>query len=819
MLPTSTPCPDTEELRRLHKGVLPEEQRSHFEAHLRDCPDCQRRWQQLQTETVQDSPLASLARADTGLEGIEARGPSARSLLSPPIEAGEIGWLDIYRVRGTLGEGGMGTVFDAEDTHLQRRVALKVMRPDLAAIPTARQRFLQEARAAAGLSSDHVVTIYRVGQANDVPFLAMELLPGESLEQRLQRLGKLPLADVLRIGREVALGLADAHAQGLIHRDIKPANVFMEARPALGPAAERVKILDFGLARLVRDDQRLTATGMIVGTPSYLSPEQARGQPVDARADLFSLGCVLYRLLTGRLPFDGPDTLSVLTALAVDDPHPITNLRPECPPSLAHLVVRMLARSPADRPQTAREVADVLGALAAGQTAPVAPTRTLLAPPPGGPPRPTRRWSRRHALAAGAVAAIGGVLLALFFLHNPFRTASAGTGQPIKVGVLFSLSGPLSVEGAGASDAITLAIEEINQQGGVLGSPVEAVLVDAASDHDEYPRLAERLIVEDRVSAIFGCWTSVSRKEVRPVLEKHDHLLFFPVQAEGLEESPNIVYLGSTPNQQVLPGLHYATGTLRKRRLFLVGTDMVYPRVAEAIIRDDLQDVEGVRIVGSCYVPFGSLEMQDVVKKIQASKPDLILNLLYGDSNAALLRALYVANQEEKEKLPTLSFMLSENNLRSLRPRTYAGHYAARHYFQSVDRPENQEFVRKFKARFGEHRPVSSPMEAVYVGMHLWKQAVVKAGTVEPAQVRQALRGMSILAPGGRMIVDADNLHTWKAARVGQLGEDGQVRIQWSSESPIRPEPYPSSRSRAEWQKLLDDLYRGWDGHWEGPHS
>ncbi|HVK10632.1 MAG TPA: serine/threonine-protein kinase, partial [Gemmataceae bacterium] len=230
------------------------------------------------------------------------------AFLSPPLGPGELGRLGGYRVLELLGAGGMGLVFRAEDPTLRRPVALKVMRPELLDRPHAAERFLREARAAAAVKHDHIVTIYQVGQDRGVPFLALEFLAGEPLDARAKRESRLPPAEVRRIGHEAALGLAAAHAAGLIHRDIKPANVWLEAPRG------RVKILDFGLARATGQDVHLTGSGTVMGTPAYMSPEQANGQPVDARTDLFSLGAMLYRLATGRLPFPGDSAMAILAA-------------------------------------------------------------------------------------------------------------------------------------------------------------------------------------------------------------------------------------------------------------------------------------------------------------------------------------------------------------------------------------------------------------------------------------------------------------------------------------------------------------------------
>jgi WD40 repeat protein/serine/threonine protein kinase len=284
------------------------------------------------------------------------------AFLAPAQQADEIGRLGNYRVRKVLGAGGMGVVFEAEDPKLQRPVALKAMLPSLAARPTNRQRFLREAQAAAAITHDHIVTIYQVDEDRGVPFLAMQLLQGESLESRLRRERLLPISEVLRIGRETAEGLDAAHQRGLIHRDVKPANLWLEA------GRDRVKILDFGLARAARGEAQLTRSGAFVGTPAYAAPEQVRGGAVDPRSDLFSLGCVLYRLCTGELPFRGADTLAVLAALAVETPRPVDEVNAEVPPALAELVMAMLSKEPGGRPASARAVIEALEAIEGGQT-------------------------------------------------------------------------------------------------------------------------------------------------------------------------------------------------------------------------------------------------------------------------------------------------------------------------------------------------------------------------------------------------------------------------------------------------------------------
>ncbi len=303
-------------------------------------------------ETGSYPPAASLPPAAT-VPGDRLTGERLDFLGSPKAD-GELGWLAHYRVLRLLGKGGMGLVFLAEDSLLSRPVALKVIRPEIADTPGIAERFTREARATAAIKHDHIVTIYQVGQERGVPFLAMEYLKGMSLAQWLDRGHKPPVEVVLRIGREIAAGLSAAHRHSLIHRDIKPANIWLEA--PLG----RVKILDFGMARSQREEIEITRTGAVMGTPAYMAPEQAHGEPAGASSDLFSLGCVLYRLCTLRLPFEGDSVIAVLTSIWTETPPAPRNLNDTIPPSLSDLIMRLLHKMPEARPVSAEVVVQEL---------------------------------------------------------------------------------------------------------------------------------------------------------------------------------------------------------------------------------------------------------------------------------------------------------------------------------------------------------------------------------------------------------------------------------------------------------------------------
>jgi serine/threonine protein kinase len=311
-------CLSDDELLALQFGILDEVALENLAGHLERCPRCEHRARACDGES--DELMAALRRSRNATRNdavaIPVPTPSTLGFLAPAQAPDELGRLGPYRVRKLLGQGGMGMVFLAEDLQLERPVALKVLLPDRAANSEARQRFVREAKAAAQLKHDHIVTIYQVGEDNGVCWLAMEYLEGESLDDWLAPGRRPNLSAILRMAREVAEGLSAAHERQLVHRDIKPANVWIER------STGRAKILDFGLARPERDDVRITTSDTIVGTPAYMSPEQAHGGNLDGRSDLFSLGCLLYELLTGQLPFRGDTAMATLMALALDPPSP-----------------------------------------------------------------------------------------------------------------------------------------------------------------------------------------------------------------------------------------------------------------------------------------------------------------------------------------------------------------------------------------------------------------------------------------------------------------------------------------------------------------
>lgn len=386
-----------------------------------------------------------------------------------------------------------------------------------------------------------------------------------------------------------------------------------------------------------------------------------------------------------------------------------------------------------------------------------------------------------------------------------------GRLAPIKVGLLHSRTGPMKISEESMVEAELLAIEEINAQGGLLGGrPIEPVIADGRSDWPTFQREAERLITSDRVSVIFGCWTSASRKSVKPVVEEHHHLLFYPMAYEGLEESPNIIYTGAAPNQQVIPAVKWSYDHMKARRYFLAGSDYVWPHAVNAIARDYLGSL-GATVAGEEYVLYGSTQVDDLIAAIKRARPDVVISTVAGDTNLAFYRKLAEAGIGPRE-VPVISFSIAEAELRHMPARDLVGDYAAWNYFQSLDSEANHEFVRKFKARWGSDRVTSDVMVAAYNSVWLWAQAVAEADTTEIAAVHKAVVRQSLSAPEGIISVDATTEHTWRPVYIGRIRGDGQFDIVWTSDKAVRPVPFPPTRPRSQWESFLEELYQAWGG-------
>jgi urea transport system substrate-binding protein len=351
-------------------------------------------------------------------------------------------------------------------------------------------------------------------------------------------------------------------------------------------------------------------------------------------------------------------------------------------------------------------------------------------------------------------------------------------------------------------DAVLMAVDEINASGGVLGRRIEPVVVDPRSNWDLFAEQARELLARDRVAAVFGCWTSVSRRSVLPVFESLNGLLFYPVQYEGEEMSPNIFYTGATPNQQLLPAARFLMSREggSKKKFYLLGTDYVFPRTANRILKAYLLSVGVPRAsIVEEYTPFGHTDYQTIagnIKEFGKNGDAAVLSTINGDSNVPFYSDLAVQGISAAT-LPVMAFSIAEDELRRMDTRHLVGHLAAWTYFQSLDTPENRRFVEAFKA-YGEKngtpggrsRVTDDPIEAAYFGVYVWKAAVEKAGAFEVSKVRSAARGLEFDAPGGRKRMHPNNQHTFKPVYIGQIRADAQFDVIWQTGELVEPQAF-----------------------------
>jgi urea transport system substrate-binding protein len=410
--------------------------------------------------------------------------------------------------------------------------------------------------------------------------------------------------------------------------------------------------------------------------------------------------------------------------------------------------------------------------------------------------------SRRELLVQGSKVAAGiGVAALLGNLGNWALSYAAGK-EPIKIGILHSLSGTMAISEVSLRDTVMMAVEEINAKGGVMGRMIETVVVDPASNWDLFAEKAKQLLLQDKVAVVFGCWTSVSRKSVLPVFEKNNGLLFYPVQYEGEECSRNVFYTGAAPNQQAVPAVDYLMskegGGFTK--FYLLGTDYVYPRTTNKILRAMLlaKKVPVDRIMEE-YTPFHHQDYQTIcgkLKKFAAGGGAAVISTINGDSNVPFYKEF--ANQGLRaEDAPIMAFSVAEDELRGMDTSALVGHLAAWNYYQSVDTPQNKQFVANFKAYCkknnlpdGDKRVTDDPIEAAYFGVYIWKQAVEKAGSSEVDKVRKAVYGSKFLAPGGEIMMDPANHHTYRPVLIGEILADGQFKVVSRSKGLVKPEPW-----------------------------
>ncbi|MFO0574513.1 MAG: bifunctional serine/threonine-protein kinase/ABC transporter substrate-binding protein [Polyangia bacterium] len=655
----------------------------------------------------------------------------------------------------------------------------------------------------------------------------------------------------IRAGRAEPLPRREARS-----RDRKPDNILFST-------AGVVKLVDFGLVKLMEDDLHLTQTGAVCGTPLYMSPEQASNQDMDLRSDLYSLGATFYALLTGKAPYrTGGVPQIMLSHVAAPTPDPRMEIT-DIPEPCVQVLMRAMEKKPAARYQSAAEMGADLEAILAGLGRRAASIFEMEKEPganhgslPPGTALNARSMSfvgqsvgfnargatgtgmsRRALLVGGGLGALGLAAGGMYALRRrpasppeqpvsagPQRIAAAGAQAPIKVGVLHSMTGVLAVSERPLADAASLAIEEINGRGGLLGRPLQPVLMDGKSEtstDSAFTRAAERLLQKEKVAAVFGGYGSAGRKAIIPYFEKYEGLLFYPAPYEGLEESANVIYTGSTPNQLVLPAVEWCMQSQGRQRFFLIGTDGLRPHAMNAIAEDAIREARG-KVVGTHYSLVGEVDFAAIVKKIEKADPQIILSMLVGDSTIAFLKALSDADITPEAR-PVLSLALGENELAQLGQKVLAGNYVARTRFQRLptdkDRDKAEGFAQRFRKKYGEHRAVSEIMESAYVGVHLWAAAVERAGSEEVSKVRLALKEKEYELAGVRVRVDASNQHTWKVFEVGRITSDNTIEVVKTGDTPLPPIPFPPPRTSREWSDFADGLHKRWGDNWANPEK
>ncbi|UXA20163.1 urea ABC transporter substrate-binding protein [Mycobacterium sp. SMC-4] len=407
-----------------------------------------------------------------------------------------------------------------------------------------------------------------------------------------------------------------------------------------------------------------------------------------------------------------------------------------------------------------------------------------------------RSTFRRSSLVAGSVVAVTSLLLAGCGSRASDTEAANSqscvdtSGDTVKVGALNSLSGTMAISEVTVRNAIDLAVEQINADGGVLGKQIQLVAEDGASEPTVFAEKAEKLISSDCVAAVFGGWTSSSRKAMLPVFESANSLLYYPVQYEGLESSPNIFYTGATTNQQIVPALDY----LKEQgvtSLYLVGSDYVFPQTANRIIKA-YAAAHDIEILGEDYTPLGSTDFSTIINKVRTAGADAVFNTLNGDSNVAFFRE-YRNVGLTPEQMPVVSVSIAEEEIGGIGVQNVIGQLTAWDYYQTIDTPENNEFVAAYKAKFGADKPTSDPMEAAYVSVYLWKNTVEKAQSFDVKDIQDNAGGVTFDAPEGLVTINGENHHITKTARIGEIRPDGLIYTVWESPGPIEPDPFLKS--------------------------
>jgi len=407
------------------------------------------------------------------------------------------------------------------------------------------------------------------------------------------------------------------------------------------------------------------------------------------------------------------------------------------------------------------------------------------------PPYSIDRRRILQGLGGLPLLALPGISFAQQFPTAKVNTTKlAVTDSEVTVGQLHSATGTMAISETGSIQAEQLAIDQINAMGGVLGRKIKVIKEDGASDWPTFAEKSKKLLVNDKVAAVFGCWTSASRKAVLPIFEKENGMLYYPTFYEGLEQSKNVIYTGQEATQQILWGLDWASTEKKAKTFFLIGSDYIWPRTSNKIARKHIENVLKGKVVGEEYYPLGNTNFNSLINKIKVAKPDCIYAIVVGGSNVAFYKQCKAAGiTADKQFLLTIS--VTEDELLGIGGENTKGFYACMKYFQSLDNPNNKKFVEAFKAKYGAKSVIGDVTQAAYLGPWLWKATVEKAGSFDIDKVAAASAGIEFKgAPEGYVKIH-ENHHLWSKARIGQMQADGQFKLIAESPKLIEPNPFP----------------------------
>ncbi len=400
---------------------------------------------------------------------------------------------------------------------------------------------------------------------------------------------------------------------------------------------------------------------------------------------------------------------------------------------------------------------------------------------------------RQFSMGLAALPLIGmpGLSMAAKYPTAQVNTTKlAVTDTEVIVGQLHSATGTMAISETGSIQAERLAIEQINAMGGVLGRQIKIIQEDGASDWPTFAEKSKKLLVNDRVAAVFGCWTSASRKAVLPIFEKENGMLYYPTFYEGLEQSKNVIYTGQEATQQIIYGLDWVAKEKKAKTFFLIGSDYIWPRTSNKIARKHIENFQKGKVVGEEYYPLGHTNFNSLINKIKIAKPDCVYAIVVGGSNVAFYKQLKAAGITADKQL-ILTISVTEDELLGIGGENCNGFYACMKYFQSLDNPNNKKFVEAFKAKYGAKEVIGDVTQAAYLGPWIWKATVEKAGSFDIDKIAAASAGIELkTAPEGYVKVH-ENHHLWSKARIGQIQTDGQFKLIAESPNLIEPNPFP----------------------------